>query len=90
MGAGPQIMNNRYAVLLILPGMDGAGKDGAIRHVMSRVDPQGCRVFSFKKPRAEELEHDFLWRATWRVPERRRIGVFRRMSADESSGGFTP
>jgi polyphosphate kinase 2 (PPK2 family) len=68
--------SNRYAVLLILQGMDAAGKDGAIRHVMSRVNPQGCQVFSFKQPSAEELEHDFLWRATCRLPERGRIGVF--------------
>ena len=62
--------SNRYALLLIFQGMDAAGKDGAIRHVMSGVNPQGCEVFSFKQPSAEELEHDFLWRTTCRLPER--------------------
>jgi PPK2 family polyphosphate:nucleotide phosphotransferase len=75
--------SNRYAVLLILQGMDAAGKDGAIRHVMSRVNPQGCQVFSFKQPSAEELEHDFLWRTTCRLPERGRIGVFNRSYYEE-------
>jgi polyphosphate kinase 2 (PPK2 family) len=75
--------SNRYSVLLILQGMDVAGKDGAIRHVMSRVNPQGCQVFSFKQPSAEELEHDFLWRATCRLPERGRIGVFNRSYYEE-------
>ena len=75
--------SNRYAVLLILQGMDAAGKDGAIRHVMSRVNPQGCQVFSFKQPSAEELDHDFLWRATCRLPERGRIGVFNRSYYEE-------
>ena len=75
--------SNRYAVLLIFQGMDAAGKDGAIRHVMSRVNPQGCQVFSFKQPSAEELEHDFLWRATCRLPERGRIGVFNRSNYEE-------
>src|ERR1035438_6518539 len=64
--------SNRYALLLIFQGMDSAGKDGAIRHVMSGVNPQGCEVFSFKQPSAEELEHDFLWRTTCRLPERGR------------------
>ena len=59
--------SNRYALLLIFQGMDAAGKDGAIRHVMSGVNPQGCQVFSFKQPSAEELEHDFLWRTTCRA-----------------------
>ena len=68
--------SNRYALLLIFQGMDAAGKDGAIRHVMSGVNPQGCEVFSFKQPSAEELEHDFLWRTTRRLPERGRIGMF--------------
>jgi polyphosphate kinase 2 (PPK2 family) len=62
--------SNRYALLLIFQGMDSAGKDGAIRHVMSGINPQGCEVFSFKQPSAEELEHDFLWRTTCRLPER--------------------
>ncbi len=70
--------SNRYAMLLILQGMDAAGKDGAIRHVMSGINPQGCQVFSFKQPSAEELEHDFLWRTTCRLPERGRIGIFNR------------
>ena len=62
-----------HAVLIIFQAMDAAGKDGAIRHVMSGVNPQGCQVFSFKQPSAEELDHDFLWRATRRLPERGRI-----------------
>ena len=62
--------SHRYALLLIFQGMDGAGKDGAIRHVMSGVNPEGCEVFSFKQPSAEELDHDFLWRTTCRLPER--------------------
>lgn len=70
--------SNRQAVLLIFQGMDTAGKDGAIRHVMSGVNPQGCQVFSFKQPSVEELEHDFLWRTTKRLPERGRIGIFNR------------
>jgi PPK2 family polyphosphate:nucleotide phosphotransferase len=70
--------SGRYALLLIFQGMDGAGKDGAIRHVMSGVNPQGCEVFSFKQPSAEELKHDFLWRTTCRLPERGRIGIFNR------------
>lgn len=75
--------SNGYAVLVIFQGMDAAGKDGAIRHVMSGVNPQGCRVFSFKQPSAEELEHDFLWRTTCRLPERGRIGVFNRSYYEE-------
>jgi PPK2 family polyphosphate:nucleotide phosphotransferase len=70
--------SNRYAVLLIFQAMDAAGKDGAIRNVMSGVNPQGCQVFSFKHPSAEELEHDFLWRSTQSLPERGRIGIFNR------------
>ncbi|MDP2605561.1 MAG: polyphosphate kinase 2 family protein [Deltaproteobacteria bacterium] len=70
--------SNGYAILLIFQAMDAAGKDGAIRHVMSGVNPQGCQVFSFKEPSAEELEHDFLWRTTKRLPERGRIGIFNR------------
>ena len=73
----------RYALLLIFQGMDAAGKDGAIRHVMSGVNPQGCEVFSFKQPSAEELEHDFLWRTTRRLPERGRIGIFNRSYYEE-------
>ena len=75
--------SDRYALLLILQGMDAAGKDGAIRHVMSGVNPQGCEVFSFKQPSAEELEHDFLWRTTRRLPERGRIGIFNRSYYEE-------
>ncbi|MEO7996087.1 MAG: ADP-polyphosphate phosphotransferase [Gemmatimonadaceae bacterium] len=70
--------SNRNALLLIIQGMDAAGKDGTIRHVMSGVNPQGCQVFSFKQPSAEELDHDFLWRTTCRLPERGRIGIFNR------------
>ncbi len=70
--------SGRCALLIIFQGIDAAGKDGAIRHVMSGVDPQGCEVFCFKEPSAEELRHDFLWRATCRLPERGRIGIFNR------------
>jgi PPK2 family polyphosphate:nucleotide phosphotransferase len=70
--------DDRYAVLIVLQAMDAAGKDGTIKHVMSGVNPQGCQVFSFKKPSAEELDHDFLWRYTKRLPERGRIGIFNR------------
>ena len=75
--------SHRYALLLIFQGMDAAGKDGAIRHVMSGVNPEGCDVFSFKQPSAEELEHDFLWRTTCRLPERGRIGIFNRSYYEE-------
>ena len=75
--------SNRYALLLIFQGMDSAGKDGVIRHVMSGVNPEGCEVFSFKQPTAEELEHDFLWRTTCRLPERGRIGIFNRSYYEE-------
>lgn len=75
--------SDRHALLLIFQGMDAAGKDGAIRHVMSGVNPQGCQVFSFKQPSAEELEHDFLWRTTRRLPERGRIGIFNRSYYEE-------
>lgn len=70
--------SDRYAILLIFQGMDAAGKDGAIRHVMSGVNPQGCQVFSFKQPSATELAHDFLWRTTRDLPERGRIGIYNR------------
>jgi PPK2 family polyphosphate:nucleotide phosphotransferase len=73
----------RHAVLLIFQAMDAAGKDGAIRHVMSGVNPQGCQVFSFKQPSAVELEHDFLWRTTRDLPERGRIGIFNRSYYEE-------
>ncbi len=75
--------SNQYALLLIFQGMDGAGKDGAIRHVMSGVNPEGCEVYSFKQPSAEELQHDFLWRTTCRLPERGRIGIFNRSYYEE-------
>ena len=75
--------SNRYALLLIFQGMDAAGKDGAVRHVMSGVNPAGCQVWSFKQPSAEELEHDFLWRTTCRLPERGRIGIFNRSYYEE-------
>ena len=75
--------SSRHAVLLIFQAMDAAGKDGAIRHVMSGVNPQGCQVFSFKHPSATELEHDFLWRTTRDLPERGRIGIFNRSYYEE-------
>jgi PPK2 family polyphosphate:nucleotide phosphotransferase len=75
--------SNHYALLVIFQGMDGSGKDGAIRHVMSGINPQGCEVFSFKQPSAEELQHDFLWRSTCRLPERGRIGIFNRSYYEE-------
>jgi PPK2 family polyphosphate:nucleotide phosphotransferase len=75
--------HNRYALLLIFQAMDAAGKDGAIKHVMSGVNPQGCQVFSFKHPSAEELAHDFLWRTTRCLPERGRIGIFNRSYYEE-------
>jgi PPK2 family polyphosphate:nucleotide phosphotransferase len=75
--------HDRYALLLIFQGMDAAGKDGAIRHVMSGVNPQGCQVFSFKEPSSEELDHDFLWRTNKRLPERGRIGIFNRSYYEE-------
>jgi len=75
--------SNRYSVLLIFQAMDAAGKDGAIRHVMSGVNPQGCQVFSFQHPSAEELNHDFLWRTTQCLPERGRIGIFNRSYYEE-------
>src|SRR5512144_405839 len=70
--------DDRYAVLIVLQAMDAAGKDGTIKHVMSGVNPQGCQVFSFKKPSAEELDHNFLWRYMRSLPERGRIGIFNR------------
>ena len=70
--------SNSHSVLMIFQAMDAAGKDGTIRHVMSGVNPQGCQVFSFKKPSAEELDHNFLWRHMKALPERGRIGIFNR------------
>lgn len=75
--------SNQYALLLIFQGMDTAGKDGVIRHVMSGVNPQGCQVFSFIQPSVSELKHDFLWRAANRLPERGRIGIFNRSYYEE-------
>ena len=75
--------SNQFAMLVIFQGMDGAGKDGAIRHVMSGVNPEGCEVYSFKQPSTEELQHDFLWRSTCRLPERGRIGIFNRSYYEE-------
>ncbi|MBT8135915.1 MAG: polyphosphate kinase 2 family protein, partial [Gammaproteobacteria bacterium] len=75
--------HNEWAVLLVFQAMDAAGKDGTIRHVMSGINPAGCQVFSFKQPSAEELDHDFLWRTTRRLPERGRIGVFNRSHYEE-------
>jgi PPK2 family polyphosphate:nucleotide phosphotransferase len=74
---------NRQAVLIIFQAMDAAGKDGAIKHVMSGVNPQGCQVFSFKHPSEVELQHDFLWRTTRDLPERGRIGIFNRSYYEE-------
>ena len=75
--------DNRYAVLLIFQAMDAAGKDGIIRHVMSGVNPQGCQVFSFKHPSAQELDHDFLWRSNRCLPQRGQIGIFNRSYYEE-------
>ena len=78
-----QYASNQYAVLLIFQAMDAAGKDGAIRHIMSGVNPQGCQVFSFQHPSVMELEHDFLWRTSQCLPERGRIGIFNRSHYEE-------
>jgi PPK2 family polyphosphate:nucleotide phosphotransferase len=75
--------SDRYAVLLIFQAMDAAGKDGAIEHVMSGVNPQGCQVFSYKHPSAAELKHDFLWRTSRDLPERGKIGIFNRSYYEE-------
>jgi PPK2 family polyphosphate:nucleotide phosphotransferase len=75
---------DRYAVLLIFQAMDAAGKDSAIKHVMSGINPQGCQVYSFKAPSAEELDHDYLWRTTRCLPERGRIGIFNRSYYEET------
>ena len=74
---------DRWSVLLVFQAMDAAGKDGAIKHVMSGVNPQGCQVFSFKAPSHEELDHDFLWRCVRALPERGRIGIFNRSYYEE-------
>jgi len=75
--------DDRYALLLIFQAMDAAGKDGIIKHVMSGINPQGCQVYSFKQPSAEELDHDFLWRCVRCLPERGRIGIFNRSYYEE-------
>ena len=74
---------DRWAVLLILQGMDAAGKDGTVKHVMSGVNPQGCQVYAFKAPSPKELQHDFLWRTSRSVPERGQIGIFNRSYYEE-------
>ena len=75
---------DRWSVLLIFQAMDAAGKDGAIKHVMSGINPQGCQVFSFKAPTSEELDHDFMWRCSKNLPERGRIGIFNRSYYEET------
>jgi PPK2 family polyphosphate:nucleotide phosphotransferase len=75
---------DRWAILLIFQAMDAAGKDSAIKHVMSGINPQGCQVFSFKGPSSEELDHDYLWRCMKRLPERGRIGIFNRSYYEET------
>ena len=74
---------DQWGVLLIFQAMDAAGKDGAIKHVMSGINPQGCQVYSFKAPSSEELDHDFMWRTTKNLPERGRIGIFNRSYYEE-------
>ena len=74
---------DRWSLLLVFQAMDAAGKDGTIKHVMSRVNPQGCQVYSFKQPSAEELDHDFMWRYMKCMPERGRIGIFNRSYYEE-------
>ena len=74
---------DRWSLLCVFQAMDAAGKDGAIKHVMSGINPQGCQVYSFKAPSHEELDHDFLWRCAWRLPERGRIGIFNRSYYEE-------
>src|ERR1700752_3599656 len=74
---------DRWSVLAVFQAMDAAGKDGAIKHVMSGINPQGCQVHAFKQPSAEELDHDFLWRVGTRTPERGRIGIFNRSHYEE-------
>jgi PPK2 family polyphosphate:nucleotide phosphotransferase len=85
LGAQQELLyaSDRYALLIIFQGMDAAGKDGAVAHVMSGINPQGCRVVSFKQPSAAELKHDFLWRTTRELPERGQIGIFNRSYYEE-------
>jgi PPK2 family polyphosphate:nucleotide phosphotransferase len=80
---GKLYADDRYAVLLVFQAMDAAGKDGTIKAVLSGVNPQGCQIYSFKQPSAEELDHDFLWRVARDLPERGRIGVFNRSHYEE-------
>ena len=75
---------DKWSVLLIFQAMDAAGKDGAIKHVMSGINPQGCQVYSFKAPTSEDLDHDFMWRCLKRLPERGRIGIFNRSYYEET------
>jgi PPK2 family polyphosphate:nucleotide phosphotransferase len=75
---------DRWSILLIFQAMDAAGKDGAIKHVMSGINPQGCQVFSFKSPTSEDLDHDYMWRCLKRLPERGRIGIFNRSYYEET------
>jgi PPK2 family polyphosphate:nucleotide phosphotransferase len=75
---------DRWSILLIFQAMDAAGKDGAIKHVMSGINPQGCQVFSFKAPTSEDLDHDYMWRCLKRLPERGRIGIFNRSYYEET------
>jgi len=75
---------DKWGVLLVFQAMDAAGKDGAIKHVMSGINPQGCQVFSFKAPSSEDLDHDFLWRTTKALPERGRLGIFNRSYYEET------
>ena len=74
---------NHHGLLIIVQALDAAGKDGLIKHVMSGINPQGCQVFSFKAPSSEELDHDFLWRASKSLPERGRLGIFNRSYYEE-------
>src|SRR5215469_15782776 len=77
--------HDQWALLLIFQAMDAAGKDGAIKHVMSGTNPQGCQVFSFKAPSSEDLDHDYLWRCMKCLPERGRIGIFNRSYYEETT-----
>ena len=80
---GKLYAHDRYSVLIIFQAMDAAGKDGTIKHVMSGINPQGCQVYSFKQPSAEELDHDYLWRINRCLPERGRIGIFNRSQYED-------
>src|SRR5262245_41067232 len=75
--------HDKWALLLIFQAMDSAGKDGAIKHVMSGINPQGCEVYSFKSPTSDDLEHDYLWRCMKQLPSRGRIGIFNRSYYEE-------